>query len=232
MSGAYPIIGLRGSSGAGKDTLAALIRGVDQRYTVMKFAEKVRRAASALAAIPVERMWTAADKAEPVGLEVVDLGEIGRRTKEAADICGLPPKAILPLARRVCEVLFRRGEDNLALFRPIEMTVGRLLQLVGVECFRELFGPTVWIDAFEAEWRSLGSGPILISDVRFPEETAWIRRKGGIIVEIRRDADRPDDGRSLQHQSERALDGEHPDYIVNNDGAPEDLLASFLARMG
>lgn len=55
-----------------------------------------------------------------------------------------------------------------------------------------------------------GTDPLIFDDVRYPNEAAYIRNRGGIIIEIRRTGVVCDGHPSESQHIE-------PDYIVNND---------------
>jgi hypothetical protein len=224
-----PIIGIRGDMGAGKDTLAAEICRGYPGYSVWKFAAALREAAQAVTGIPAEKLQSPEDKA-------VDLRLLGR----------VPAFELLARIGRAIEgVTGHRPEEGagelmfgvltgLVYWAPakaeqvaLPMTVGRLLQVLGTECFRNLVGADVWVDALFRRWEAEGRPPIVIADTRFPNEAAAIRRRGGSVVLVRRGAGGRTDGRSAAHASERALDGDRPDAVLENDGTVEDLRRAF-----
>jgi len=224
----YPLIGIRGDMGAGKDTLAAEIGLYFPEYTTRKFASKLREAASLIARIPAGQTVSDADKAIDLSGEPHEAYRLRRRIALAIEcVTGVEPTPRLSVQM----FLILTGE---ALYVPeemvnIHMTVGRLLQVLGTECFRALVGTDVWVDALMAPWAQEGRPPVVIADTRFPNESAAIRRAGGVVILVRRaDAGRAD-GRSGGHASERALDGEAPDFVLDNDGSVADLRAAFLA---
>ena len=111
------------------------------------------------------------------------------------------------------------------------------LQLLGTEAGRDVFHKDVWIYALENRIKKLPK--VVITDTRFPNEIEFIRKNGGVIVEVKR-GDRPewyDDalhtnklGSNLMamnhpniHVSEWAWIGQKIDYTINNDGSLSDL---------
>jgi hypothetical protein len=79
---------------------------------------------------------------------------------------------------------------------------------------REIFGPNVWINSVIG-----GNEPIVITDVRYPNEADAILAAGGIVIRIVRDGVVLNDGRDVNHISETALD----DYdkfsaVIHNNG--------------
>jgi hypothetical protein len=226
-----PLIGICGNMGAGKDTLAAQMaaRYHSPEYLQWKFADALRDAASLVTGIPADKTLSAEDKA-------VDLSQ---RRYEASQLHSLlcdaiggviggtayQTREIGLLAGKMFEVLtgtpYQGGNGDARL----HMTVGRLLQLLGTEGFRECVGPNVWVEALFARWLKKGRPPILIADVRFPNEADALRQRGGAIILVRRENAGRTDGRSTEHASERGLREIKPDIIVENDGTLEQLRA-------
>lgn len=123
-----------------------------------------------------------------------------------------------------------------------------LLQYMGTEVMRHHFHPDIWVLATEKRIldtekmfaEMTGQKPnFVISDVRFPNEIAMIRRNGGKIWHVRR-GPLPDwfgkDDPSI-HESERAWNREPMDAAIHNDGTIEQMcgtadviLDSYLKR--
>lgn len=91
------------------------------------------------------------------------------------------------------------------------------------------FDPAFWVNAgmdTAADWRDGYGGdgewspmPVVITDVRYPNEADAIRDAGGTLVRIVRPG--VDDGDT--HASETALDGYRADWAVLNEGSVTDL---------
>ena len=102
-------------------------------------------------------------------------------------------------------------------------TVREILQILGTECFRNNFSDSFWTDHIEylidVYMEENPSGLIIISDVRFSNESALIRKRGGYIVNIDRDieTDVP------AHASEEGIDPNHIDYRLNNNFSYDNL---------
>lgn len=92
----------------------------------------------------------------------------------------------------------------------------RLLQVMGTEVGRMLFGENVWVD-IAARKRAEVDGPVVITDVRFENEAKWIRKEGGVVIRV----DRPGVAAVNTHSSEN-LDFE-PDFTILNWGSLDDL---------
>ena len=112
------------------------------------------------------------------------------------------------------------------------------LQLLGTEAGRDVFHKDVWIYALENRIKKIKD--VVITDTRFPNEIEFIRKSGGLIVEVKR-GDRPEwyttallentdkTTGSMStywpniHVSEWAWIGQKIDYTITNDGTLNDL---------
>lgn len=106
-----------------------------------------------------------------------------------------------------------------------------LAQTLGTEWGRNTVHPDLWLRI--AEYRAnqaLGMGSnVVITDVRFPNEAAWLRRAGGTLLRLRRDvaAIRP-------HESERHIDHLAVDDDIDNNnskGTTFDQVDRVLERL-
>lgn len=80
-----------------------------------------------------------------------------------------------------------------------------LLQRMGTEAGRQIHGDHLWTAVADAKIAALQPGtPVVVTDIRFPDEGAWILSKGGIIIEIYRPDDLSGDklGANAAHTSE------------------------------
>lgn len=107
--------------------------------------------------------------------------------------------------------------------------VRRFLQEFGV-AMRENVHPDVWVAIVRAEAAALlyARTPVVITDVRFPNEIEAIRELGGVIARI----DRPGQADSDGHISEHAWRSVDPEFEIHNDGSLADLedRADLLAE--
>jgi hypothetical protein len=132
------------------------------------------------------------------------------------------------------------------------LTPRYMLQLWGTEVCRQGFHDDIWIASMENRLRKTVDD-IVISDVRFPNEIAAIRRAGGVCVWVQRGSlpewydcaytenttpeDRQwllEDAHQLMpqkypnvHQSEWAWIGQTFNYTVDNNGTVEELYAQL-----
>lgn len=73
------------------------------------------------------------------------------------------------------------------------------MQSLGTEWGRDLIAPDLWIRAWQHAVSQVPAGvPIVVDDVRFPNEAEAVRTNGGVIVRI----DRPGAGTASVHSSE------------------------------
>lgn len=109
----------------------------------------------------------------------------------------------------------------------------KMAQLVGTECFREVFGAGFWIRRME--WNFLcyynqrADVRAVITDVRFPEEIDYILSNQGIIIHLTRPG--ADGTVGIQnHSSEQTIDFTDTKYIkgVNYEEVINDSSISEL----
>lgn len=104
----------------------------------------------------------------------------------------------------------------------IRTTPRQLLQTLGTEWGRTCVHPEVWLMCWErTAQQKLDTGiPVVVDDIRFPNEAALVRRLGGQLWRI----ERPGTDRSTEHASEGSLD-DYPlfDRRLINDGSLLDL---------
>ncbi len=91
-----------------------------------------------------------------------------------------------------------------------------LLQRLGSDVGREMFGEDFWVDQ---AFKGLGDESVVFTDVRFPNEAEAIRGRGGVVWNVVR----PGVGAANGHVSESALGGFVFDATIVNDGSLEEL---------
>ena len=115
-------------------------------------------------------------------------------------------------------------KDNLGEVRS-------LLQRCGTEAGRKVLGEDVWVNAVLSSMTSLT--PIVVTDVRFPNEANAIVKRGGMVLRINRPGIGPKANADGEvHASETALDDWRFDYVLQNDGTLEELHAEVLFAVG
>lgn len=106
-----------------------------------------------------------------------------------------------------------------------------LLQTLGTEWGRDTVKDSIWVDNLIARaQRSIANGrPVVVDDLRFPNEFDALRRCGACLVKIIR-PDAEDRG-SAAHISEGGLNDHAFDYVIVNEGSLadyHDTVRSFL----
>jgi cytidylate kinase len=104
--------------------------------------------------------------------------------------------------------------------------VRKMLQRMGTEVGRELFGQNFWVD--QAMKKASQSELVVIADVRFPNEYDAIINAGGQVWRINKLINQPVNG----HASEVALDEHIFDWHIPNYGTKEDLYKIIDSIMG
>lgn len=99
--------------------------------------------------------------------------------------------------------------------------VRRLMQIFATEVVRENYGGTAWVDVVAARVASEKPAAAVITDVRFPEEAAWLQGVGATILSIQRPGVGPVNG----HRSELGLAPAFVSATVHNDSTLEVLAA-------
>jgi hypothetical protein len=101
----------------------------------------------------------------------------------------------------------------------IDITPRYVLQFLGTELGRELH-PDIWIKALiNSHPRNIFKN-LIITDVRFPNETKFIKENKGIIIRV----NRPGLVSNDTHSSETSLDNYNFDIVIENDSTVENLI--------
>jgi hypothetical protein len=93
---------------------------------------------------------------------------------------------------------------------------------------RERVGPDIWLCITRGVIeRALAGGPVVVSDMRYPNEFALIKTLGGICVRVERA-----DGytRGFKQPSEGRLDHHSFDYFLRA-GSPEELVRRMRSML-
>ncbi len=103
--------------------------------------------------------------------------------------------------------------------------IRQLLQRLGTEAGREIFGDSFWIErAFDRMDRLPYAKPVVMTDVRFENEANAIRHRGGKVVRIQRPGCNPVNG----HVSDSGVDRLSVDAILDNTGSVGDLHKGII----
>lgn len=130
-------------------------------------------------------------------------------------------QSLFPTEIRVRDALVAYGYDESKVKFP---EYRRLLQAMGTEVGREIFGEDFWVDYTMRKVHSLEANFVVIPDVRFFNEAQAIRNTGGEVIRI----DRLRTTAVNEHISEHALDTYTFDFTIDNDGTLADLEEKVL----
>lgn len=120
---------------------------------------------------------------------------------------------------RLSELVQTRGWEGAKRYPEVR----RLLQRIGRQAGRDIFGESVWTDLLFADIdRSLD---YVITDVRYRSDAIAIKARGGDIWRV----DRPGIEPANAHDSETDLDGWPFEAYVLNDGTLDDLERRVLS---
>ncbi len=99
--------------------------------------------------------------------------------------------------------------------------VRRTLMRLGTEAVRGVLGQDVWVETADRLHGHVER--IVFTDVRFDNEATYIRRNGGVVVQIVRP------GREgADHASEQGISPHLVDAVIANDGTVEELHERLL----
>jgi len=95
------------------------------------------------------------------------------------------------------------------------MSPRQIMQLIGTECGRQVFGEDVWIKRLAVRIKSLPPTQfVVVSDVRTETEAAWVRDQGGVVVHITRESAEP----VRAHSTEDGVEFVAGDMALDNSG--------------
>jgi dTMP kinase len=97
--------------------------------------------------------------------------------------------------------------------------VRRHLQVYAKEVCRDNFGQDIWVQLLARKIADEHPAAVVITDVRFNEEAAWITSNGGMILEVARPGYGPANG----HISEAGIDRKYIADTIHNNGTIDDL---------
>jgi hypothetical protein len=124
---------------------------------------------------------------------------------------------------RVRDIVDWKGWDVAKVEYP---EIRRLLQRMGTEVGRDLYGENFWVDRVLAQIR--GGQNYVITDVRFPNEVEAVHSVGGLVYRIYREGV----GAVNSHVSDSGIDDLEIDGILLNDGDLADLEQRVLMAVG
>lgn len=198
------IYGITGKKGTGKDSLAKLVKEYDADFQIIRFADDLKWMSHKIFNFPLEFMESQEEKARKLETPI----QMDDYLSEMIRYTGLSLRERAITAYSLREIL----------------------QYFGSEYVRET-KDSYWIDQVLQKIADLGN-KILVTDVRFPNESVALRSIGGKIIRINR-VDLPENKDS--HQSELLMDSIAPDIILNTTTGSFDEqrnLAQKIANEG
>lgn len=114
----------------------------------------------------------------------------------------------------------------------IDRTPRYMLQTLGTEWGRNMVHPDIWVYSLLRRMERAGAreqiSRFIIDDVRFDNEGAVLKDKGGLIFELKRNNHTPpDDGSVENHPSDMPMDPALVDYTLEGDDS-NTMLANAL----
>lgn len=199
------IIALAGFAGAGKDTAAdILVRHAG--FHKIAFADALRGEVARGFAVPRDLLEDRARKEQPQARLAL--------RNAPADFLG---------------ALLRTSHPGLNLDKP--RTPRQILQLWGTE-FRRQQKAEYWVMQMTAEIRTRatwGTRRFVITDCRFENEAAYVRRAGGQVWQVVRPGLNASTTPEGQHQSVADGSSFSPELVLHNSGTPKDLRNAVLS---
>lgn len=191
----HTIIGLVGRAGAGKDTVASILAETED-VTPIAFADALREEVKNAFGVGVECMLHRDEKERPTQALAIE---------RCAD-------------QRFIARMIAISENPYSPRSPRE-----ILQLWGTEYRRECDSFTYWIDRLQdtIDYHATVGKPVVVTDVRFVNESLYIKQIGGSLWRIYR----PIAELAISsHLSESELERIKTDRIIVNDGSVGQLV--------
>lgn len=196
---AYDLVGFCGPAMSGKDSAAKALTGLG--WQRVAFADPLKASALAL---------------DPVIVVPHDHETVRRRWPE---LTIADEDAFL----RLSEVVEEFGWDAAKTIPEVR----QILQRMGTECGRNVFGTDCWVNlAKRSILQNVHDGcRTVITDVRFPEEADMIHSMGGIVIKVVR----PGVGSLNSHASEVGIS--NFDRVLHNNSTISDLHQKLLGMV-
>lgn len=123
-------------------------------------------------------------------------------------------------------------ENKEVIIPGLEVTFRELAAKLGTEWGRVQIASDFWVRIWRMREQTLGSlypkKPIVVDDMRFPNEFGWLQAFGATLIHIQRQSAVFQSAPStLQHSSEGGLSDRTFDHYVVNNGTFEELYAQI-----
>lgn len=102
-----------------------------------------------------------------------------------------------------------------------------LMQSLGADWGRTTLGDDIWVKIADQVRASLPDQVMLISDVRYDNEAAFVKQNGGKILHI----ESPFSQEAQSHSSELGFDPAYVDVFIKNNGTLEQLDIALMDIM-
>lgn len=109
------------------------------------------------------------------------------------------------------------------------VTPRHVLQRFGTEAMRGTFGHDIWLQVARRYVEASDAPIVIITDVRFENEAAWVRSTGGTVLHILRPETQHLSDEAKKHASEAGIAYADGDLLIDNNGTLDDLRAKVYA---
>ena len=188
------IIGIAGRKRVGKNFVSEVIASIlkrDQDVKLVAFADPIKRYCHEVLGIEKKYLWGDGDKNTP--------------TKYLWDSFPLELRSIKYPAVR----------DDINALKSGPMTVRQIMQVVGTELGRNIWGKDIWINALKHEIDKGEFDSYIATDVRMVNEAEAVREWGGTVIRVD-GAPRGRGGSGDSHETEMMIDSLEVDAIIDN----------------
>ena len=160
--------------------------------------------------------------------------------KDAVSIIFNWPRHLLSGDTEESRIFREKVDDDWSLRLGYVVTPRNMLQKMGTEAGRNVFGDDLWVQSLDSRIDMTKNN--VITDVRFPNEIKWIRSKGGFVIRVTRGPDPSwydtaweynksdrsewvlyDENDKAVHYSEWAWIGQTIDYLIHNTSSIQEL---------
>lgn len=162
------------------------------------------------------------------------IGIVGRKRSGKDTLAGFirkmsPGTRVLSFAgplKQACKHAYHLSDEQLDGTKDVidhrwGMTPREMMKSLGVAYFRSR-DEEHWTKNMSFRLEGLKNVTVVISDIRFQNEAAFVREHGGVLIHLSRDLESNSD----DHVSEQTTDAIECDHYIRNDGSLEDLRAN------
>lgn len=105
------------------------------------------------------------------------------------------------------------------------ITYREMLQKLGTEFARDVINKDFWVKWLQSKLADIPDTIqlVFITDVRFDNEAEWIKKQGGIVIEVVRDGHSTLTSLEEMHSSEGGISHNLVDYVIVNRETPDKL---------